>query len=104
VAADLAAARKSLEQAQLIQKPTPGDKDVRDAVRDSITDQLGVLQKIIVVGAWEGVTKEDVPEGVIAAFKSARSGRSLRLRSRRNGVPLPKMRRPPSIVTALKTY
>jgi DNA polymerase I-like protein with 3'-5' exonuclease and polymerase domains len=71
VAADLAAARKALEQAGVIRKPVAGDKEVRDAVRESITDQVGTLEKIIINGIWEGVTKEDVPEGIIAAFKSA---------------------------------
>jgi hypothetical protein len=71
VAADLVATRKALEKAGAITKPTPGDKAVQDAVREAITDQLGTLQKIIVNGIWDGVANEDVPEGALAAFKTA---------------------------------
>jgi hypothetical protein len=71
VAADIEAARKRLEKEGLIQKPTPGDKEVWEALKDIVTQPLGVLEKIIVDGIWEGAEEEDVPAGVFAAFKAA---------------------------------
>jgi hypothetical protein len=71
VAADIDAARKALERAGVIEKPTPGDKEVKEAIKDAITEPLGLLEKIIVEGVWEGVTEHEVPAGVFAAFKTA---------------------------------
>jgi hypothetical protein len=71
IAAEIAQTRKALERSGMIVKPVPGDKAVRDAVRESITDQLGVLEKIIFAGAWEGATEMDLSAGVLAAFKKA---------------------------------
>jgi len=71
VAADIEAARAALEKTGAIRKPTPGDKEVRDAVKEVITEPLGVLEKIIVEGIWEGATEEELPPGLLAAFKTA---------------------------------
>jgi hypothetical protein len=71
VAADIEVARKGLEKEGLIKKPTPGDKEVWEAVKDAVTQPLGVLEKIIVDGVWEGASEEEVPAGVFAAFKAA---------------------------------
>jgi hypothetical protein len=73
VSLELAEARKKLELSGVIRKPEAGDKEVKDAVREAITDQMGALKKIIVDGVWAVVDNDDrdLDAGVAEAMKTA---------------------------------
>jgi hypothetical protein len=70
VASDLADVRSTFERQGVIRKPEDGDADVKEAVKSAITDQLGVLEKIIFSSAWT-LYEKGVDDAIKEGFKVA---------------------------------